>query len=212
MKPEHKFFDKILENDLNNLYDYLVKKAEDLVNGIGIIAPKEDLQNATISNGATTQLGKYYNIFTWENESIKNLQKALAETIKEACEYYNIDYASSNYMINGWFNLDVGSKYGNTPYDPEHTERFHDHMDGKGAPVFHGYYCVNAEPSSTHYLINRAIPFENINKNNRLIVSETGHPHSIGNWDWDGYRITIAYDISPKIENYVGPNWIKLDE
>lgn len=173
---------------------------------------KEMANKFSTAESAMTILGSHYNIFTWDNEAIKNLKHALADTIKEACEYYGIDYDSSEYMINGWFNLDLGSKYGNNPYNPNNTSGFHDHMDGKGAPVFHGYYCVNAEPSSTHYLINREKPFENINKNNRLVVSETGHPHSIGNWDWDGYRITIAYDISPKVENYIGPNWISLNE
>lgn len=211
-KPEHKFFERFLDNDIDSLYAYLVEKANDLasgkIEGIPSDALRKDNRLATLP----TKLGQYYNIFKWENESVKKLKIALCDTIKEACEYYGIDFDSSDYMINGWFNLDLGTKYGNAPYDPKRTEGFHDHMDGKGAPVFHGYYCVNAEPSSTYYLINRETPFENINKNNRLVVSETGHPHTIGNWDWDGYRITIAYDISPKIENYIGPNWISLND
>jgi hypothetical protein len=60
---------------------------------------------------------------------------------------------------------------------------------------FHGYYCVKAEPSVTHYKINNSTPFENINKNNRLILSEMGHPHAMADWEWDGPRITVAYDI-----------------
>ena len=24
-----------------------------------------------------------------------------------------------------------------------------------------------------------------------------GHPHAMGDWDWSGSRITIAYDIEP---------------
>ena len=68
-----------------------------------------------------------------------------------------------------------------------------------GAPWFHGYYCVNAEPSSTFYQINgdESNVFENINKNNRAILSETGHPHGRDDWFQEKPRITIAYDISP---------------
>ena len=24
-----------------------------------------------------------------------------------------------------------------------------------------------------------------------------GHPHAMGDWDWEGSRITIAYDVIP---------------
>jgi hypothetical protein len=24
-----------------------------------------------------------------------------------------------------------------------------------------------------------------------------GHPHAMGDWDWNGSRITVAYDIIP---------------
>jgi hypothetical protein len=37
----------------------------------------------------------------------------------------------------------------------------------------------------------------NINKNNRAILSETGHSHAMADWDWEGPRITIAYDVVP---------------
>jgi hypothetical protein len=38
---------------------------------------------------------------------------------------------------------------------------------------------------------------DNINKDNRAILSETGHPHAMADWDWEGPRITIAYDVVP---------------
>jgi hypothetical protein len=37
----------------------------------------------------------------------------------------------------------------------------------------------------------------NVNKNNRAVLSEVGHPHGMGNWRVDGDRLTIAYDIIP---------------
>jgi hypothetical protein len=197
-KPAQKFFDRFLDNDLNDLYDYLYLKAEDLVAGkIGNI-PEETLSKFTLLNGAPTQLGDFYNIFTWEHLAIKKLKQSLSETIKEACEYYGIDYDSENYFINGWFNLDFKTENANYGVSPlVHPEHYHDHAGGTGAPVFHGYYCVNAEPSSTFYQINRGDSiFENINKNNRLVVSETGHPHGRDDWYEEKPRITIAYDIA----------------
>lgn len=210
-KPPQRFFDSYLDNDLDALSEYLISIHLKMISGemFSLTVDKIPMYN-DLGGGAPTQLGQYYNIFTFDNDAIQNLKNELRKVTSEACEYYGIDFDSSEYMINGWFNLDYGTSYGNSPHNPSDKSNYHDHMDGKGAPVFHGYYCVNAEPSITHYLVNREIEVENINKNNRLVVSETGHPHNIGNWDWDGPRITIAYDISPYKEGYVGPNWIKL--
>ena len=196
-KPDHKFFDRVLDNDLEDLYLYLYSKAEDLVAGkIGNI-PQEVLSKFTMLNGPATQLGEYYNIFTWDHPGIIKLKESLRDIILEASDYYGIDFEQENYHINGWFNLDFQSPEdrsdGVSPL--KHAEHYHDHAGGTGAPVFHGYYCVNAEPSSTFYKINRVSDFENINRNNRAIVSETGHPHGRDDWYEDRPRITIAYDI-----------------
>jgi hypothetical protein len=197
-KPEHKFFERFLSNDLDALYDYLYSKAEALVDGkIGNI-PEDVLSKFSMDNGPATHLGEYYNIFAWDNAAIQNLKSELKDIIVEASEYYGLDFEKENYYINGWFNLDFASpenrEFGVSPL--KHPEHYHDHAGGTGAPVFHGYYCVNAEPSSTFYKIDRLYDFENINKNNRAIVSETGHPHGRDDWYEQKPRITIAYDIA----------------
>lgn len=208
-KPEHKFFDRFLNNDLDDLYNYLYNKMDDLLAGkIGNI-PKEVLDKFDLDNGPATQLGEYYNIFTWDHPGIASLKEALRDIIIEASDYYGINFDDENYYINGWFNLDFASpenrEIGVSPL--KHPEHYHDHAGGTGAPIFHGYYCVNAEPSSTFYKINRLDDFENINKNNRAIVSETGHPHGRDDWYEEKARITIAYDIA-KMEKL--RNGIKL--
>jgi hypothetical protein len=106
--------------------------------------------------------------------------------VREACEYYGIDFESQQFMMQGWFNINHS---GNGKLD------WHEH-GGRGAPHFHGYYCVSAEPSQTHYLTFEEFKI-NENKNNRAILSEMGHPHAMGNWNWDGPRITVAYDVQP---------------
>jgi hypothetical protein len=78
-----------------------------------------------------------------------------------------------------------------------------------------GYYCIKAEPSSTFYKLENKDDsiIENHNKDNRLILSEMGHPHAMGDWDWDGPRITLAYDIAPLENIKVSPeqqHWIPL--
>lgn len=195
---EHKFFERYLNNDLNYLKKFLLIKYE-------YILSKNN--NDVIDHKPTpTELGHTYNIFKFEEESINNLKNSIKSMILEACEYYKINYEDQEYMIHGWFNYDIyNHKY--------HEKHMHDHSGGNGVPDFHGYYCVDAEPSVTHYSINKdkSYIFENINKNNRAIISETGHPHARGDWNESFPRITIAYDISPK-KNIIGDqkDWISI--
>lgn len=213
MKPTHKFFDIIMNNDLEKLIDFLRIKQEQILNNEIPGFPESELKKYNKVNGPTTQLGDYYNIFDKENfgnDALRDLHRELRQLTKDACEYYNIDYEAQEYIIHGWFNFDFKTE-GESGVSPlNHEENFHDHMAGEGAPYFHGYYCVNAEPSSTWYKINGIDLFENVNKNNRAIVSETGHPHGRDDWYEDSPRITIAYDIKPSIGEELPKNWIIL--
>ena len=189
---EHKFFEKYLNNDLAILSKELtlrygmIERAE--IDGVTPV----DKNGAWNSSGSiSTMKWNEYNVFQFHIEGIRNLYNSISNLTKEACEYYNIDFEKSNYMIQGWFNIN-NSKVGKLDW--------HDHSGPDDfAPLFHGYYCVNAEPSSTFYKIGGydGPIVENINKNNRAIVSEMGHPHAMGDWTWDGPRITVAYDIVP---------------
>ena len=208
MLKDHKFFERHLDNNLLELSDFLAKKLNDLSNGKIPNISKEEY-DAMDNRSPATNLGPKYNIFQFHNEAIYDLFLSVREMVKEASDYYGIDYNDQKYMIQGWFNFDKYEK----PH-PLPDSFLHDHLNGQGAPDFHGYYCVNAEPSNTQYKIggidgNR---FANKNINNRAILSETGHPHGIETWSKDDYRITIAYDISP-LKSVYGDSeqhWIPL--
>lgn len=203
MKKPQKFFDVYVNNDLQDLKTYLTTMESEILDNNILNIPEEEISKYKKGMGALTQLGiNYYNIFTFTNPGIYELYKSLAKLMHEVCEYYEIDINKEKYLIHGWFNLDnptpnEGKNGGVNPL--KHPEHFHDHMNGIGAPAFHGYYCVDAEPSSTFYRIDRDENkvFENINKNNRAIISETGHPHGRDDWFQKDPRITIAYDIVP---------------
>lgn len=210
---EHKFFEKYLDNNINDLYLYLLQKQEDLKNGLVPGFEKEKFKEAPeeyFKYYNPQRIDNFYNIFQFYNESIYNLYEALRDLTIEACNYYNLDFKNEKFMIHGWFNSESNKKEINL----ENDNSYHDHSEGKGAPYFHGYYCVNAEPSVTYYKINNNKPFSNINKNNRAIISETGHPHQIGIWDSQDKRITIAYDITPlrfiSSGGYAEQSWIPL--
>lgn len=186
-KP-HKFFEKFLDNDLNKLSDFLtetynkIEKQE--IKGISKIDDKDYWLQ---SQSTSTIKWREYNVFQFYNQEIYKLYSAVRELTKEACDYYNLNYNEQQYMIQGWFNVN---------YTKKGKLDWHDHGPN-GAPNFHGYYCVKAEPSITHYLINGKEKVDNINIDNRVILSEMTHPHAMADWNWNGPRITIAYDVIP---------------
>lgn len=190
MKPVHKFFDRHLKNDLGSLEAFLLQKEQDIIAGkfpnISIDRAKEAMQTGVMA----TALSLEYNIFQFQHEGLFNLYDAVRDMTIEACEYYGVDFKAQKYYLQGWFNCDEKS-------DDHGDGDLHDHSGGHGSPYFHGYYCVNAEPSVTHYQIDRERMFDNVNVNNRAILSETGHPHRKGGWNQDSRRITIAYDMLP---------------
>jgi hypothetical protein len=184
-KP-HKFFKKELKNDLEKLSQYLHRQYEHID-----LTPENPDYRALFeeSKSASTIKWREYNDFQFLNPEIYEVFAALRETIIEACEYYGVDFKEQQYMVQGWFNINhknVGKL------------DWHDH-GGPWAPSFHGYYAIKAEPSSTWYKLEGKDDniVENKNIDNVLIVSEMGHPHAMGDWDWDGPRITLAYDIVP---------------
>jgi len=207
-KP-HKFFDKYLDNDLKDLSNFLKNKSDEIENAKirGVSKLNEKNKELFVESGSiSTVKWREYNVFQFYHEGIYNLFSSLSEVVKEACDYYEIDFKQQQYMVQGWFNIN---------YHNKGKLDWHDHGAYK-APIFHGYYCVNAEPSSTYYKIdnddNRVV--ENINYNNRMIVSEMGHPHAMGDWNWEGERITVAYDILPlkhvKTFTWQEQHWIPL--
>jgi hypothetical protein len=207
-KPSHKFFERFLDNDLDDLAKFLAQKANDLENGNVPNISVEDFKSLK-GIAPITNLGPKYNIFQFHSPYIYNLLVQVKSMAREACDYYSIDFDKQQYMIQGWFNFDNYKKP-----EPLPDEFLHDHLNGQGAPDFHGYYCVAAEPSYTKYKIGGMDGeyFINNNVNNRAILSETGHPHGINNWDQPFKRITIAYDISPlsSIMHDKEQHWVPL--
>jgi hypothetical protein len=185
-KP-HKFFDRYLDNDLEDLSSFLQKQYDSIekleLSGITEVTPRDSwLQSQSVS----TMKWREYNVFQFYHPGIHNLYKNIVDMVKEACNYYEINFDDQQYMIQGWFNIN---------YNNKGKLDWHDH-GGPYAPYFHGYYSVKAEPSKTHYRVfNQEV--ENNNKDNRAILSEMGHPHAMAGWDWEGPRITIAYDVVP---------------
>lgn len=201
----HKFFERMLDNDLNILAEELKKRYEKIESAEVLgVTPLTGNELWKESNSVSTMKWQQYNVFQFHILGIRNLYNALSSMTREACEYYGVDFEEQRYMVQGWFNINY-AKTGKLDW--------HDHAP-TGAPFFHGYYAVNAEPSETHYYAFNEHKI-NHNVNNKAILSEMGHPHAQGDWDWDGPRITVAYDVVPfsEIESAASDqeqHWIPL--
>lgn len=213
---EFKIFSTELNIDLKDFLFYLdIKHDEILSNSLKERNTLTDLivKKYTKMSNAPTKLNQKYNIFEFNNNHIKSLYSSLLQLTKNASSYYGYNFDDQNYMIRGWFNADNPST---KDFNPNNNKRlFHDHLGGFGAPDFHGYYCVDAEPSITYYKIEEGNVYENKNKNNRAILCQNGFPHSRGNWNECNQRITIAYDIVPQSRltylNINNPIWMKFE-
>lgn len=198
IKKEHRFFENNIGIDLEQLNSYIHGIYDHMV--MTELLPNNE---KTKKLGMTIDITEKYNIFKYENSEIIKLKNAIFDMTKEACQYYNIDFDKQNYQLHGWFNL---WKLLRTDKIEEKSWHFHDMV---GAPHFHGYYSLNAEPSVTYYKINNVL-IERKNINNIAILSETGHEHAPGDWLVESDRITIAYDILPKNQCGEEKPWIAL--
>lgn len=200
----HRFFEYFLDNDLNILQNELMQRYR-LIEEAKVlgVTPVSDSEIWKDTNSVSTMKWRQYNVFQFHIPGIRKLYDAVSAMVHEACEYYDIDFDSQQFMLQGWFNINH-AKTGKLDW--------HEHGP-HGAPNFHGYYAVKAEPSETHYITFNEKKI-NVNKDNRAILSEMGHPHAMGDWDWDGPRITVAYDIIPLKDLIVHPqeeqHWVPL--
>lgn len=203
-KP-HKFFERYLDNNLSVLAEELQDRYKKIEQAklIGVSEVKEN-EYWKQSNSVSTMKWREYNVFQFHSTGLYDLYKAIREMTHEACEYYELDFHKQRFMVQGWFNITHAGK-GKLDW--------HDHGPS-GAPNFHGYYSVNAEPSTTHYKVfDKEV--ENHNINNRAILSEMGHPHAMADWSWEGPRITVAYDLIPlsdlkRFAQHQEQHWIPL--
>ena len=184
----HKFFERVLDNDLDSIAKELQVRY-DLIENANLVGvtPLGENEGWVSSNSISTVKWRQYNVFQFNIPGVYKLYQAVSSMVHEACDYYGINFEDQNYVMQGWFNINH-AKSGKLDW--------HDHGPG-GAPLFHGYYSVSAEPSETHYIVTNQEKRINHNKNNKAILSEMGHPHAMADWDWDGPRITIAYDVLP---------------
>jgi hypothetical protein len=192
-KPQ-KFFYRDLNIDIKEATKTLEFEYSRILNGEMYGVSKFDFahpENEMFkeSESISTIKSREYNAFQMYYPFMHELYSSVVDMTREACRYYDIDYNSNQFVCQAWFNINNKNNGGKL--------NWHDHVTpDKKILGFHGYYSVSAEPSETHYQINDEIKINN-NINNRALLSLVGFPHAMSDWDFDGPRITIAYDVLP---------------
>lgn len=134
-----------------------------------------------------------------------DLLKVIKELVIEACEYYEIDFEKERYYLHSWLNYAKGPRV-------VHDDQIKLDDHGWRPKHFHGYYAINAEPSTTFYELDE--PYEGHpsgyypleNKNGRVLLSINGYQHGVGSWPKEEPRITLAYNIMPLSDLPYNPN------
>lgn len=122
-----------------------------------------------------------YNLFDFHTVQLNRLFKAIQQNVvtkmPEGC-----------YVIQCWFNMFRYNQFID----------WHGHWPSEYG-VYHGYYCVDVEPSTTAYRLENGIQVDIPNKNGLLVFGLSGlDQHKSSKWtDENRPRITVAFDIIP---------------
>ena len=167
---------------------------------------KEQTKNPkwmNFANGSdSTKIYEAYNIFLIQYPEVTALYEKIVNSFKEKNPNYK------KYALAGWVNV----------YHSGGFLDWHSHGVGMGNAFdgrWHGYFCVNGEPSKTLYRDNETHKLVEAveNKNGWLTMSPGGMEHRVTPWEnTQEPRITIAFDFCLRdrisINNY--NHWIPI--
>ena len=130
----------------------------------------------------STKLYEAYNVFLCHLPGFAETYRLICDKFKEKESNYK------DYAIAGWVN--VYNKDGYLDWH-KHGDSVYSH-DGR----WHGYVCVNAEPSKTMYKDENGLVETIENTNGYITLSHAGLAHRVTPWQSKNKpRITIAFDL-----------------
>lgn len=137
----------------------------------------------------TTSLYESYNLLMYTFPQFHELYEEIRNLFRSVCTY------EERYYIQCWVNF----------YKKGDFIDWHHHWPPQDN-AWHGFFCVDCEPSKTTYRIpNVEYEVDVPSENNLLVLSRSGGDMH-RTWPWEDEnrdRITIAFDIVPKgIINY----------
>jgi hypothetical protein len=137
----------------------------------------------------TTKSFSQYNILTFPLSEIHNLYKTIKFSFLEVEKDYYGYNLNLNYFIQAWLNV----------YDVGQFIDWHGHYYNI-ARTWHGFYCLDVEPSITTYkFTNNQLLDVSCEDNSLIIGLSDNNQHKTEKWhDKSRPRITIAFDIVPE--------------
>lgn len=141
-------------------------------------------EDATNKISITTKLYSTYNLFMYPYDEFYNLYQEIKTFFRECC----ID--EEQYYIQCWVNF----------YKQGDFINWHHHWIPEKR-TWHGFFCVDCEPSKTTYRIPGVSEEVDIVSEDNLLVMSRSNGDTHRTWPWeqsDRDRITIAFDIVPR--------------
>jgi hypothetical protein len=135
------------------------------------------------STPLTTQGFEHYNLLMYGFDGFHSLYFEIQKLFRQ------VNQINENYYIQCWLNM----------YKKDDFVDWHNHYPSK-CNSWHGFFCVDCEPSKTTYqLPDTSKLVDIVSENNLLVLSKSdGDRHRT--WPWESNnrdRITIAFDIVP---------------
>lgn len=128
-----------------------------------------------------------YNILLYCFPEFHNLYEGIRKTFHEIADKITPE---NNHYIQCWLNV----------YREGDQIGWHGHWPSEKTS-WHGFYCVDCEPSKTTYRIPNGSSYNEIDVesvNDNLIIGKSDNDlHRTWPWEKDSPRITIAFDIVP---------------
>lgn len=159
-----------------------------------------DTDYMAFADGSTsTKLYETYNVFLCHMNGFAELYNLVVKYFKNKQPNYK------DFALAGWVN--IYHKDGYLDWH-KHGKDIHNH-DSR----WHGYVCVNAEPSKTLYRDDNGLVETIDNKNGYITLSPAGLAHRVTPWENDKEpRITIAFDfiLRRDIDPYNITRWIPV--
>ena len=139
-----------------------------------------EYHNNLFGKSLTSVLWEEYNVFNFKQPLLSNLFKKIKTLFIKT---YN---PTTTYFISSWINIHTKNE----------NLKWHSHWQ---SGTFHGYFALDAEPSTTSYkFIDEEEIYVHTNKNGLLLMNRSeGNRHCVSKWNEDFDRITIAFDIVP---------------
>jgi len=189
-----------LKNSSNKMYDFIGntfnKNGRDHIIRDTFTENRKDFTNETDENNIIEEIFARYNLFLYPFPEFYELYFKIREMFYDKLEVENHE---ESYYIQSWLNF----------YWKGDFIDWHHHWPSY-VNSWHGYYCIDVEPSKTSYRLEHTKKIIDVkNENNLLVLSKSlNDKHRTWPWQHENPRITIAFDIvpGPVVLNFEGEN------